>query len=144
MSRGRQSISIANEAFGLNQLIAPLFDLVLADLGALVGIEEPEIHLHPRAQATLAELFVEFATTREKQLLLTTHSEHILMGLLGAVAAGRLRAGDLAVYELYREDDAARARRLEVNEYGQIQGGLREFLEVDFDKVGELVAAHFR
>jgi len=76
--------------------------------------------------------------------MLTTHSEHILMSLLGGVASSRLQPEDLAVYELYREGDTARAKRLAVNQYGQIEGGLREFMEVDIEKVGELVASRFR
>ena len=144
MSRGRQSINVVNEAFGLNQLIAPMFDLVMAEPGALVAIEEPEIHLHPRAQAALADMFIEFALQEDKQVVMTTHSEHILMSLLGAIAAGRMQPADLAVYELYREGWSARVKRLEVNAHGQIDGGLREFMEVDIDKVGELVASRFR
>lgn len=110
----------------------------------MIGIEEPEIQLHPRAQAALCDVFVEVATQEQKQLILTTHSEHILMGLLTAVANGRLQPDDLAVYEFRREGDAARAERLEVNEYGQIAGGLKGFLEVDIDEIGELIEARFQ
>jgi ABC-type cobalamin/Fe3+-siderophores transport system ATPase subunit len=144
MGLGRKSITLFNEAFGLNQLIPAMVDLVTADQGALVAIEEPEAYLHPRAQAALADTFVEFALNEHKQVMLTTHSEHILMSLLGGVASSRLQPEDLAVYELYREGDTARAKRLAVNQYGQIEGGLREFMEVDIEKVGELVASRFR
>ncbi len=75
--------------------------------------------------------------------MLTTHSEHVLMGLLTAVADGRLSPADLAVYELRREGSASRAERLEVNEYGQIAGGLGGFLEVDVDQLGKLIEARF-
>lgn len=141
--RGR-SINLFNEAFGLSQLVIPLLALVKAPEGSLVGIEEPENHLHPRAQAGLCDVFVDIATHEDKQLILTTHSEHILMGLLTAVANGQLRPNDLAVYEFRREDDSARAERLEVNEYGQIAGGLKGFLEADLDEIGELIEARFR
>ncbi len=144
MGTGRKSVALFNEAFGLNQLIPVMIDLVTAEQGALVAIEEPEAHLHPRAQAALADTFIEFAVQERKQVMLTTHSEHILMSFLGAVASGRVEPKDLAVYELYREGDTARIKRLMVNEYGQIEGGLREFMEVDIEKIGELVASRFR
>jgi predicted ATPase len=143
-ANGRRSTNLLNEAFGLNQLIAPLLWLSKTPRGAVIGIEEPEIHLHPRAQAALCDVFVDVATRERKQLILTTHSEHILMGLLTAVAQGRLQPDDLAVYEFRREGDAARAERLAVTEYGQVAGGLRGFLEADIDEIGELIEARFQ
>jgi len=137
MKSGQASVNLVNEAFGLNQLVAPLLWLGKVPRGATIGIEEPEIHLHPRAQAALCDVFVEVATHEGKQLILTTHSEHILMGLLTAVADGRLKPDDLAVYEFQREGNTARVERLEVNEYGQIAGGLKGFLETDLDEIGE-------
>lgn len=144
MARGRRGVNLFNEAFGLNQLIAPLLWLSKVPSGSVIGIEEPEIHLHPRAQAAFCDVFVEVATQEHKQLILTTHSEHILMGLLTAVADGRLRPDDLAVYEFRRQGDAARAERLAVNEYGQVAGGLKGFLEADLDEIGELIQARFQ
>lgn len=138
------SVNLLHEAFGLNQLVAPLLWLGKVPRGAVIGIEEPEIHLHPRAQGALCNVFVEVATDERKQLMLTTHSEHILMGLLTAVADGRLQPDDLAVYEFRREGSVARAKRLEVNGHGQVQGGLRGFLEVDMEEIGNLIQARFR
>jgi predicted ATPase len=73
--------------------------------------------------------------------MLTTHSEHILVGLLNAVAAGRLGKGDLAVYEFQVAEGRVRPRRLEVEEGGRIQGDLSGFMEVELDEIGEYLAA---
>ena len=51
-------------------------------------IEEPEIHLHPKAQAELAEVLTEVALEEDKQVIMTTHSEHITGRLLTLVAEG--------------------------------------------------------
>jgi predicted ATPase len=144
MAGSRGNINLFNEAFGLNQLIAPLLWLSKTPSDSTIAIEEPEVHLHPRAQAALCELFVEIATQEQKQLILTTHSEHILMALLTAVAKGQLKPADLAVYEFSRHGDTARAERLAVNQHGQIEGGLRGFLEVDMDEIGDLIKARFQ
>ena len=69
-----QSTSVS-EGFGTNSLImAPSHELVSAERGATVMIEEPEIHLHPRAQAELAEVLTEVALEEDKQVIMTTHS----------------------------------------------------------------------
>jgi predicted ATPase len=49
MASGRGNINLFNEAFGLNQLVAPLLWLSKVPRGSVIGIEDPEIHLHPRA-----------------------------------------------------------------------------------------------
>jgi|GEM_PF-772328 len=140
----RQRINLINEAFGLNQITVALAQIASIPAGAVIGIEEPEIHLHPRAQAALTGVFTEIAVKGQKQLILTTHSEHILMGFLSAVARGELSPDDLAVYEFRREGTASRVERLEVNSYGQIEGGLRGFMEVDLHELDDLVKARFR
>lgn len=134
-------INLANEAFGLNQLVAPVLWLSRVPNGSIVGIEEPEIHLHPKAQADLCDVFVDVATQEKKQIILTTHSEHILMSLLTAVATGRMTPEELAVYEFNRQGSAATVERLEVNRYGQIKGGLKGFMEADLDEMGKLIEA---
>ena len=141
MHREDRATNWVDEAFGLNQLIHMLVCLRRTGPESIIGIEEPEIHLHPKAQVALCDLFVEVAKKDRKQLLLTTHSEHIAMGLLNAVARGELDADQLAVYEFHREGDAATAERLEVNQFGQIEGGLREFFEVELDQLGKMIEA---
>jgi len=138
-----ESFHVSNAAFGLNQLVPLLMALGLVPDGAIVGIEEPEIHLHPRAQAALARVFVDATNRDHRQLILTTHSEHILMGLLSAVAHRKLKPAELSVYEFRREGGTSRAERLEVNEYGQVQGGLSGFLEVDLDEIDDLLSTRF-
>jgi predicted ATPase len=141
--RGRR-INLVNEAYGLNQLVILLLWVSMVRDSSVVGIEEPEIHLHPRAQARLCDVFVDLAKNEQKQLILTTHSEHIVMGLLTAVARGELSPEHLAVYEFQRNGESVRAERLEVNEYGQIEGGLRGFLEVDVEELSDFIQARFR
>jgi hypothetical protein len=144
MANGRKSIALPNEAFGLNQLITPLLWMKRSPRGSMIAIEEPEIHLHPRAQARLSDIFVEVSDEEEKQFILTTHSEHILMALLTAVAEGRMRPDDLAIYEFRREGDTANAERLAVNKYGQVAGGLPGFLEVELEGFERYLATRFQ
>ena len=128
--------NLVNEGFGANQLMVLLAQMVIAPEDSLLGIEEPEIHLHPRAQAALAEIFVEFVTSQRKQVILTTHNEHILMGLLTQVARGRLNAEDLRIYYFEKDNaGAANAELLELDGRGRLKGGLKGFFEAN---IGEL------
>lgn len=125
----KRRVPIVNEGFGTNQLTWLLYQLVKTPEGGLAGIEEPETHLHPKAIAKLGDVFVEIATKEDKQLLLATHSDHLLLSLLNNVAERKLAADDLAIYYFQLEDGQATARRQEVTPEGLVKGGLPGFFD---------------
>ena len=134
--------SLSMEGFGTNALVHLLFEAVRAVPGATVLIEEPEIHLHPKAQADLASVLVEQAKADEKQLIMTTHSEHIVGRLLTSVAEGKLSSDELAIYSFEKDDEGVcSASEIEVNERGQVTGGLKSFFETALDEMRRYVDA---
>jgi len=96
-------------------------------------VEEPETRLHPRLLFALGRLLPTVLREEGKQMLVTLHSEHLLLALLTGVAEGTIDRDDFAVYYFERDGLAAKARKLEVNEKGQIEGGLPGFFEVDWE-----------
>lgn len=135
-------INIVSEGFGANALIMLLMILAKAEAGSSVMIEEPEIHLHPKAQAELASLMAREAKTEKKQLIITTHSEHFLGRLLTLVAEGSLSSDDLAVYAFEKDDQGVcSAQNLEVTDDGRIKGGVKGFFEADLDELERYIKA---
>jgi len=90
-------VSIADVGFGVSQSIPVLVALIDAKPGQLVYIEQPEIHLHPRAQIGVADLIVE-ASKRGARVVIETHSEIILTRIQYHVAKGTLPATDVLVH----------------------------------------------
>ncbi len=135
-------LSILAEGFGTNALVHLLFEVVRTAQGATVLIEEPEIHLHPKAQADLASVLVEEAKSGDRQMILTTHSEHVVGRLLTMVAEGRLFADELAIYSFEKDKyGACSASEIEVTDRGQVSGGLKSFFETDLDEMKRYVEA---
>ncbi len=135
------AFNLVNEGFGSNQLAFLLGQLAVAPEDSVVAIEEPEIHLHPKAQYELADILREAATQESKQLIITTHSEHILHSLLTAVAAGELTTDDLAVNYFEKREGMAEVRRLEVDDKGRVKGGLPGFFEAEIDQMDKYIQA---
>lgn len=121
--------NIVNEGLGINQIIFPFSQIVRAEPYSLIAIEEPEIHLHPKAQSELMDIFVEICKEENKQILLTTHSEHVLFRLLTNVARGDLSPEDLSVYYFEKEKTHTKTTTLEVDKEGRLKGGLPGFFE---------------
>ena len=105
-------INLVDTGYGASQVLPIIVECILAERDVLVIIEQPELHLHPRAQAQLADLFIEVAmrvtrlieerknqelprpTKNEQEgirvrFLIETHSEHILLRLRRRIAESR-------------------------------------------------------
>jgi len=82
----------SNVGFGLTYTL-PIFVAVLsARPGDFIIIENPEAHLHPKGQAVIGE-FLSFAAAAGIQILVETHSDHLLNGIRVAVKRGKLASG---------------------------------------------------
>ena len=130
------TVNIVAEGFGANAIIQLLHQLNIANRGATVLIEEPEIHLHPKAQADLAEVLADTAKAEDKQIIMTTHSEYVAGRLLTLVAEGKLTTDDLAIYYFEKDEKGeCFATEIEVTERGQTKGGLTGFDEATRDEM---------
>ena len=136
------NVNLVSEGFGTNALIGLLLQIGTASAGSTLLIEEPEIHLHPKAQAELAEVLTEEAKANGKQMIMATHSEHILSRLLTLVAENKLSRDELAVYSFEKDDDGiCTASGIEVTDSGQVIGGLKGFFDTNLDEMDRYVKA---
>ena len=141
--KNRFSNSIVHEGTGINQTVLLLVILTAAKFNSIVSIEEPEIHLHPKSQSKLAKIIMRISKNENKQVIFTTHSEHMLYPFLASVASkrrGSLKKEDLAIY--YFEEDSWGGNQvypLEINEQGQIKGGLKGFWDTDLETLSEFL-----
>lgn len=133
---GSGEVDLVNQGSGFIQLLWVLLHLELAGPGAtwpavpVVGIDEPELHLHPSIQLSVARVLSDFVK-EGLQVLCTTQSEHFLMAVLDLVLEGVLSPADVAVYYV----DAGTVDRLEVDAQGRLSGGLRGFFEANEDQL---------
>ena len=82
-------VSIADVGFGVSQVLPVLVALIVAQPGQLVYLDEPELHLHPRAQVALAQVLVD-AAKRGVRVVAETHSSLLLLAVQTLVAEGSL------------------------------------------------------
>lgn len=134
--------TIVNEGLGLNQMLFPFFQMLMAPVDSFIIIEEPELHLHPRAQAKFVDELVNIAKREQKQLLLITHSEHILFRLLTLVVKEELHPKELNIYSFSLSSTGAKQpQKLEISEDGRLEGALPGFFEHEIEELGEFLKA---
>ncbi len=78
--------ALADVGFGVSQVLPVITLLFFAKPGSTLLLEEPELHLHPRAQSHLADLILDVAEKRNLQLIVESHSEHLLRRLQRRIA----------------------------------------------------------
>ena len=73
--------------YGLTQVLPIIVAALSSGPKGLLLIENPEVHLHPRGQAAMGEFLAEVATAGA-QVIMETHSDHVLNGIRRAVKKG--------------------------------------------------------
>ena len=77
-----------------------------------------------------------------KQMIIATHSEHVVGRLLTLVAEGKLSADELAIYSFEKDKNGVcSASEIKVTDRGQVSGGLKSFFETDLDEMRRYVDA---
>ena len=117
--------SISDVGFGFSQVLPILVQASALDPGDTLIIEQPELHLHPKAQVAFAAFVTEAAKSGVK-FIIETHSEHILRGLQLKVSENNLdskqgiRASNIKIYYFHKD---AKVTNMILNEFGEIEGG---------------------
>lgn len=78
--------SLVDVGFGVSQVLPVIMMLLMAPRNSIILLEQPELHLHPNAQAALADLLLYVAEKRNLQLIVESHSEHIVRRLQRRIA----------------------------------------------------------
>jgi hypothetical protein len=102
-------VSVADVGFGVSQTLPVVVALHAARPGQLVYIEQPEIHLHPRAQVAMARVLAR-AANRGVRVVAETHSSLLLRGIQTAVAQDTLDPALVALHWFEREDERGATR----------------------------------
>ena len=90
----RTLVDLIDVGFGVSQVLPVLVQCFYAPRNSIIIMEQPEIHLHPSAQAALADVMIDVMQSRENgadrnvQLIIETHSEHFLRRLQRRIAEG--------------------------------------------------------
>lgn len=99
------NLDLPDVGFGVSQILPILIDGVLFGYDTMTIMEQPEIHLHPKMQAELADFFIEVVTRNNmnskdslRRYVIETHSEYIMKRIRRRIAEGVIAPEDVAIY----------------------------------------------
>ncbi len=128
---------LTDVGFGVSQLLPVLVLLYYVPEGSTVLLEQPEIHLHPAVQSGLADVMLNVAHVRNVQIVVESHSEHLMRRLQRRVAEQKISSEDVKLYFVSANRGRAQVSDLLLNEWGEIENWPENFFG---DEMGEIAA----
>ena len=123
--------SLVDVGFGVSQVLPVIAMLMNAPNGSIILLEQPELHLHPNAQAALADLLLDVADKRNLQLIVESHSEHIVRRLQRRIAEAEhsyATTDKIRMYYCEPGDNGSTVNEVELDRFGQISKWPKRFL----------------
>ncbi len=142
--KGGPEVRLTDVGFGVSQVFPVLVDCYYAREGSILILEQPEAHLHPKVQSELADVLIDVVKNRNIQIILESHSEHLLHRLTRRIAEGEISADAMALYSCQINDGTSQIEPLKMDEYGNVSNWPRDFFGDDAGDVVERAKAEIK
>jgi len=145
-TEGAADVLITDVGFGVSQILPVIVLCYYVPEGSTIILEQPEIHLHPSVQADLADVFIDAIKVRKIQIVLESHSEHLLRRLQTRIAeqAKGFGSEDAALYFCDFQADGSKLVPLEVDEFGNIRNWPKDFFGDEFGEIAAMTRAQMQ
>ena len=130
-------VLITDVGFGVSQILPVIALCYYVPEGSTLIIEQPEIHLHPKVQAGLADVFMDAIKVKNIQIILESHSEHLLRRLQRRMAEESFNSTDTALFFCANEKNHSRITSLNLDTFGNITNYPKGFFG---DEMSEIAA----
>ncbi len=131
------AVFLTNVGFGVSQVLPILVLLYYVPEGSTILMEQPEIHLHPSVQSGLADVILEVSKQRQLQVIVESHSEHLLRRFQRRIAEEKYSVNDLKLYFCEIDNGESKLSDLQINEFGDIENYPENFFG---DEMAEIAA----
>lgn len=132
-----KSLHPYNVGTGVNFIAETLIVCLSSKIGSTVIVENPEIHLHPSAQAAMLDFLVAIANAGI-QVIVESHSDHFFNGIRRSLKMKRLNCEDVSVYNFTKESGLTKSEEVKLSQEGGILNyipGMFEQFDLDLDAI---------
>ncbi len=130
-------VLITDVGFGVSQILPVLVLCYYVPKGSIIVLEQPEIHLHPFVQSALADVLIDVVKNRKVQVIVESHSEHLVRRLQRRIAENAIQPDDVALYFCHIENGVSKIEQLNVDLFGNVSNWPKDFFG---DEMGDLLA----
>jgi hypothetical protein len=115
------SFNLVDVGYGVSQVLPIIVDIILNPSDSTFLLQQPEVHLHPQAQAGLGSFLASVAKEQNKNFIIETHSDYIIDRIRMDVRDKKyLTPDDVAILYFEKQQGNVKIHKLELDEYGNI------------------------
>jgi predicted ATPase len=118
---GGPSVNLSDVGYGVSQSLPIIVESILRATNARILLQQPEVHLHPKAQAALGSFFSQLVAQEHRQFVIETHSDYLIDRVRQEVAAGTLRPEAVSILFFDRPHIETTVSELTLDRYGNIE-----------------------
>lgn len=120
---------------GISQIL-PIITAKCAERNALILVEQPEIHLHPKLQADIADIFISSDDQSPNHFIVETHSENLLLRIQRRVREGILSPDDIQCIYLQKNKNTIEPIIISLDENGSLSQNFPDgFFEIGLEEI---------
>lgn len=132
-----ESDNIINVGFGVSQALPIIVSGLTMNIADTLFLEQPEIHLHPKAQMAMGDFLVSMAKAG-KGVLVETHSDHIINRIVKRVMDGTIGCDEVAIYFVNNNQDGSTITKVEIDMIKGIVNAPQEFFTQFASELSEI------
>lgn len=127
---GTKTPNLMDVGYGVSQVLPLIVDAQRAGPQTTLLLQQPEVHLHPKAQAALGSMIKDWVSKSKKTVVVETHSDYLVDRLRLEVKRGNLKPSDVQIYFLEKSGTQTKRHALEIDAQGNVLNtpkGYRDF-----------------
>ena len=117
---GARSTNLMDVGYGISQILPLIVDAQRANSTTVLLLQQPEVHLHPKAQAALGSMIKDWVSKSKKTVVVETHSDYLVDRLRLEVKRGQLSESDLKIFFLEKKGNQTKLHLLTVDSEGNV------------------------
>lgn len=116
-----KAVNLIDVGYGVSQILPIIVDCLRGEEGGIYLLQQPEVHLHPRAQAELGSFLGVLAKQQNKRFVIETHSDYLVDRIRMDIRDKKgITPDDVALLYFERKNGEATIHRLELDDQGNI------------------------
>ncbi len=124
---GNHEMNLVDVGYGVSQSLPIVVQAVMSPINRTILLQQPEVHLHPKAQAALGSLFLELVRSSSKKFIIETHSDYLIDRIRREVSDGMVDPELVQILYFEKRGVRANVYQIRLDKRGNIRGAPKSY-----------------